>query len=327
MLWLAVLLGLGAAAIFAVGAVAQQQEASSVTGSGLSFVRNLLRSPRWWAATFADGLGYCMQAAGLAVGSILVVQPLLIASLVFALPLSARWNARPIRGRDLGWAVAIALALATFLIVGNPDGGVDNARFSRWVPSILGCGIVVLIGTTLALGRSTRRRSLGLAMIAGTLFGFASALTKSVMNLIGDGGGALATSWETYALVGVGVIGLTCQQLAFQAGSLEISFPAATVLDPVVSVAVGIAALDEGVRTSGLGWVLIALSATVMVLGTLALARAGVPTMPADAAEPQATSVSAGAPTSAGAAAVLPTGVGTNKARPNGSTRNPSAPA
>ena len=128
-------------------------------------------------------------------------------------------------------------------------------------------------------------------MIAGTVFGFASALTKSVMHLLGEGGGAVVTSWETYALVGTGIVGLACQQLAFQAGSLEISFPAATVLDPVVSVAVGIAALDERVQAGGAGWVLIAISATVMVLGTIALARAGVPTLPHEPGEPQATSV------------------------------------
>jgi hypothetical protein len=152
------------------------------------------------------------------------------------------------------------------------------------VSSIIGCGAVVAVGTAFALGRSVRMRSLGLAIVAGTLFGFASVLTKSVMHLLGQGLSPLLSSWETYALVGVGVVGLTAQQLAFQAGSLEISLPAATVLDPVVSVIVGIVALDETLNADGAQWVLIAISAMVMVVGTIALARAGVPTTPAPAA-------------------------------------------
>lgn len=276
--WLAVLLGLSAAAIFAVGAVAQQQEASRIEGQGTTFVRDLLRRPRWWAATFADGFGYCLQAAGLAVGSILVVQPLLIAALVFALPLSARWNARPIHQREIGWAVAIAIALALFLVVGNPDGGRDVTRFADWVPSLVGCGIVVAAGGVLALGGSVRVRSLGLAMMAGTLFGLASALTKSLMHLLGEGAGSALSRWETYAVVVAGLTGLLCQQLAFQAGSLEISLPAATVLDPLTSVVVGVAALQERLQADGAEWLVIGASVVVMFSGTIALARAGVPT-------------------------------------------------
>ena len=275
--WVAVLLGLGAAVVFAVAAVAQQQEAAGVDGRGTGFVSGLLRSPRWWAATVGDACGYLLQAAALGVGSILVVQPLLITSLVFSLPLSARWNSRPIRRRDLGWAGIVAGALAVFLLVGDPGGGRNANTFGHWVPSIIVGAVVVVVSLFVALTGSDRARSIGLAIAAGTMFGFASAFTKTVMFQLGEGVGPLLRSWETYAVVGTGAIGLLCQQLAFQAGSLEISFPAAIVLDPVVSVAVGIAALDERIHANGIGWLLIALSGAAMISGTVALARAGVP--------------------------------------------------
>ncbi len=290
MSWLPVFLALVAAAIFAVGAVAQQQEASSLGETGAGFIRGLLRSPRWWAATIGDAMGYLLQATALAVGSILVVQPLLIASLVFSLPLAARWNARPISRGAMAWAGAIAVALATFLVVGDPGGGVDIADFKHWVPSIIGCSTLTAGGFALALSGRVRLRAIGLAVVAGTMFGFASALTKSMMHLLGSGVGNALTSWEVYAVVATGGIGLVCQQLAFQAGSLEISFPAAVVLDPVVSVAVGLAALDERVHASGVEWVFIGGSAIVMIIGTIKLARVGAPTLPtqteADRAQP-----------------------------------------
>ena len=280
---LAVVLTLAAALVFAVGAVAQQQEAANVDQHGAGFVTQLLRSPRWWAATGGDFIGYLLQATALSVGSILVVQPLLITSLVFALPISARLNARPIRRRDLGWAVVIALALATFLLVGNPGGGRATNTFRHWVPSIIACGALVGVGGALAVGTSSRARGIGLAIVAGTMFGFASALTKTLMHQLGEGVEVALASWETYALVGAGGIGLLCQQLAFQAGSLEISFPAAVVLDPLVSVGIGIAALDERVHADGLEWALIGLSAVAMISGTVALARVGAPTPPRQA--------------------------------------------
>ncbi len=280
MSWVAVLLALGAAAIFSVGAVAQQQEASNLGETGAGFIGGLMRSPRWWAATIGDGVGYLLQAAALAVGSILVVQPLLIMALVFALPLAARWNARPISRGAVAWAGAIALALATFLVVGDPGGGVDVATIKQWLPSIIGCSILTAAGFVIALTGRARLRAIGLAIVAGTMFGLASALTKSMMYLLGADIGHALTSWETYAVVATGGIGLLCQQLAFQAGSLEISFPAAIVLDPVVSVAVGLAALDEQVHASGIEWLLIGGSAIVMIIGTITLARVGAPTLP-----------------------------------------------
>ena len=276
--WVAVLLAVAAAAVFAFSAVAQQQEAANVDARGSGFVAGLLRSPRWWAATLGDGCGYLIQAAALGVGSILVVQPLLITSLVFSLPLSARWNARPIRRRDVAWAGVIAGGLAVFLLVGDPGGGRNTNSFEDWLPSILGCGLLAALGLALAAVRGDRGRSIGLAIVAGTMFGLASALTKTLMFHLDEGIGPLLRTWETYGVVGTGAIGLLCQQLAFQAGSLEISFPAAVVLDPVVSVAVGMAALDERVHANGIEWLLIGLSGVAMISGTVALARAGVPT-------------------------------------------------
>lgn len=277
--WVAILLALAAALVFAFSAVAQQQEAANVEAHGPGFLTGLLRNPRWWAATLGDGCGYLIQAAALGVGSILVVQPLLITSLVFSLPLSARWNARPIRGRDLSWAGVIAGGLAVFLLVGDPGGGRNTNSLEHWLPSIIGCGLVAGVGLVLAAMRGPRGRSVGLAMVAGTMFGLASALTKTLMFHLDEGIEPLLRSWETYGVVATGAIGLLCQQLAFQAGSLEISFPASIVLDPVVSVAVGMAALDERVHANGIEWILIGLSGLAMISGTVALARVGVPTL------------------------------------------------
>jgi drug/metabolite transporter (DMT)-like permease len=275
---LAAALAVGAAALFAVGAVAQQQAAArNVDAGGLRLIGRLLMSPRWLAATFGNLLGYALQASALAAGSLLVVQPILVTTLVFALPLGARWNHRHITRREVLWAVGLCAALAVFLLASDPEGGHDVTAFRSWAPSVVVAGAVVVTAAIVATMSTGRRRSLAFAIVAGTCVGFASALTKSVVSHLGhDVVGALG-HWEMYALVGAAAVGVFCQQLAFQAGSLEVSFPATMVLDPVVSVVVGIAALDERLQASGGMWGLIGAAVVVLVAGTIALARAGVP--------------------------------------------------
>lgn len=274
---LAVALSLLAALMFAIAAVAQQREASTTEAHGARLFLSLVKNPRWWAGTVTDNLGYLVQAAALAVGSLLLVQPLLVTMLLFALPLGARYAGRRITRAALGWAVALTVSLGVFLVAGNPDAGLDNAPFREWVTSLAFCAAAIVAGVVIAR-RPGRGRALGLAIVTGVLFGLVSALTKTVTDRLDDGVGALLGSWETYLLVAVGIGGFVAQQTAFQAGSLEISFPAATVLEPVTAVVLGMAVLEEHIRADGVEWVLIVLSALVMVAATAALARAGVPT-------------------------------------------------
>jgi hypothetical protein len=277
--WLAALLAFGAAALFAVGAVAQQQAAAEQPDArGLRLMFRLLMSPRWLAASFGNVCGYGLQACALAAGSLLLVQPILVTTLVFALPLGARWNHRAITHREIGWAVALCVALAVFLLASNPEGGRNLAPLGDWWSSILICGAIVVVAGGIAVANEGRVRALCFAIVAGTCVGFASALTKSVVARLGHDVVATFGRWEFYALIGVAALGIFAQQLAFQAGSLEVSFPATMVLDPVVAMFVAINTLHERVRASGTEWVLIAASAAVLVAGTIALGRAGVPT-------------------------------------------------
>jgi drug/metabolite transporter (DMT)-like permease len=285
MTWAAIALALLAAFLFALASVAQQREAAKTGEHGIRLFEKLLRNPRWWAGVGGDTGGYIVQAAALGLGSLLLVQPVLVTTLLFALPLSARWNRRKIKRSELWWAGALIVAIAMFVLAGNPGGGVDVAPFSDWLPSLIVIGVLLAVSTGVILTRGGRARALALAISTGLLYGLTSALTKSVMNLFAAGPEPLFTSWEVYLLVVVAITGTALQQMAFQAGSLEISLPAVTVLDPVVAGVLGIVALQEGVNADGPVWGLIGLSVLVMVMGTAALARAGVPTPPTGTGE------------------------------------------
>ena len=92
-LLLPVVLALASALAFAAATVGQQRaaaESSDADARARRFVGQLLQNPRWIAATLGNAVGYGLQAAALGVGSVVVVQPILVTSLLFALPLSAR---------------------------------------------------------------------------------------------------------------------------------------------------------------------------------------------------------------------------------------------
>lgn len=262
-----------AALLFACAAVAQQSAASSVPeGSGL--VGELMRTPRWWAGIVGDGGGYAMQALALALGSVLLVQPILVSALVFALPLSARFSGRRISRRTWAMAAALTGALAAFLVIGNPTEGEGNAPLHEWVLP-LACLLVVVAGSTAAgfarIEAGWRALSLGVA--SGLLYGLAAALTKYVTDLFDKGLIEVLTSWQTWVLVGAGVTGVYLQQKAFQVGPLAASLPAVTIAEPLAAVFLGMTVLDERLRTDAIGIAVCVVTVVVMIGATLALSR------------------------------------------------------
>ncbi|GAA5091926.1 DMT family transporter [Nocardia iowensis] len=262
-----------AALFFALAAVAQQRAAASVP-EGDSLVRALLSNPRWWAGVLGDIGGYGMQVAALALGAVLLVQPILVSALVFALPLAAKLNGRRITGRTWATALALTAALACFLLVGNPTEGNTNAPLRDWlIPLTI---LVGLIGTATALGiraPAPGRRALLLGTASGSLYGLAAALTSYVTGLFEHGIGHVLTSWQTWALVAAGITGVYLQQRAFQAGPLSASLPAVTIAEPLAAAFIGVTVLDERFRTNTFGLVLTGLAVVVMCATTIRLSR------------------------------------------------------
>ncbi|MGB3770566.1 MAG: DMT family transporter [Rhodococcus sp. (in: high G+C Gram-positive bacteria)] len=270
---LAVLLSLVAALLFACAAVAQQRAASAVR-DGRSLVSGLVTSPRWWAGVIGDLGGYLVQVAALVVGSVTVVQPLLVSMLLFALPLAAKYSG--LRMRRATWLSAVGLtgALIVFVVVGDPTEGNADAPLSMWALPLAGVVTVALLATLAGLMvPSAGRSALLLGIGGGTLFGVAVAFTKYVSDLVESDPIASLTAWQTYALVASGVAGFYLQQRAFQAGPLAASLPAVTICEPLSAVFLGIVVLDERLRTDGPRAAIVVAAVAVMIATTVVLSR------------------------------------------------------
>lgn len=270
-----VALALVAAVLFAFGTVLQQRVAVTATdeeAAKAGFLLQLARKPQWLVGIATDGGGLVCQAWALAVGRLVVVQPILVASLVFALPIGARLNHRKVSRRQLLAALTVAGGLAIFLIVANPGGGRRDASSKAWVISIAICAACCVPLAALGWRARPRLRAALVGAAAGILFGLCAALIKSTVERFDGGLWHVVLDWHLWALAVIGYISMALGQTSLQAGRLAPAIATQTALDPVTSVALGVFAFDESVHTTTLGVVGALLGIAVMIGGIVALA-------------------------------------------------------
>jgi drug/metabolite transporter (DMT)-like permease len=272
---MAVLLALLAAVGYAVASVLQHHAARDQPDElalrpGLLW--RLVQRPQWLLGTAADVAGFGLQAAAIGLGSLVVVQPLLCTGLLFALPLSAAWQGRRLERRDWLAAAALSVALAVFLVVGDPSDGKDFATTRAWIvaAAILGPAIVVCLVAALRT-RHTARAVL-FALATALLYSVTAVLTKAAVTELGDGIDVFLTSWEPYVGIALGVGALLVNQSAFQAGDLQASLPTLTAAEPIVGSVLGLVMLDELITATGaLEWTAVIVAALVIVGSVIVL--------------------------------------------------------
>lgn len=274
---IAALLALGAAFFIAVGDVIHQRSAHAVTDEPvghLDLFRRLLTDRQWWCGSLVAALGFGLQAAALGLGSVLLVQALLVTSLLFALPINARSSGRPVSTTQWGWAALLAVAVAVVVVVGNPTPGHSRAAAQVWtaVVAVLGPALVAcVVGARALAGRPAAAVLLGL--VSGALWGVFAVLTKGVVGRLEHGVWAVLSAPELYVWALVAVAATAFQQSSFRAGSLAASLPTMTVAEPVVASALGVLVLGETLRPGDDGWAVLIAALAAMVLATVALAR------------------------------------------------------
>ncbi len=273
---MAVLAALAAALSYALASVLQQWEAEKQPADKalrLSLVGRLAKCPRWVAGLGFDVGGYALQWWALTIGSLVLVQPLLVVGLLFALPMKARLSAYRFHGWDWAGALLTTAGLAVFLVVSRPAAGHSNVSAVTWTILLSVAG--VLAGALVALGRrsSPRWRAVAYGTAGGIVYGVCAGLTKSCAHLLSLGVSHLFQSWQPYLLAGAGVAGMVLAQSAFQAGPLDASLPTLTATDPIVSVLIGAVAFGEALRVGVGATTLEVLSFSAVVAGIFMLAH------------------------------------------------------
>jgi drug/metabolite transporter (DMT)-like permease len=273
---LAVLFALGSALMYAFASVLQQRGASEQPADQalkLSLLGRLLRNPLWVVGLGCDVAGYGLQFLALGHGTLVVVQPLLVTGLLFALPLGAAWSGRRLGPWDWVAAVLVCAGLAVFLNRASPQPGHTDVRPFVWLLLLASAAGAVLLLVAASKGRVAWQRAVLLSASAGIVYGTTAALTKTSSHLLDGGLLHLLAHWQPWALLVSGVGGMVIAQSAFQAGSLDASLPTMSVVDPVVSIIIGAVAFGESVAAGPGDLAVEVIALAVMSGGIFLLAR------------------------------------------------------
>jgi uncharacterized membrane protein len=243
------ILALVAAFFFALAATLQQKGALGMGGVSLGSPGSLvaLAKQTWWLlGTVALLCGYAFQAVALDHGRLAVIQPLLVTTIVFALPLGYLLTNQGVHRKEIIGAAVVVLGLAVFTFVGQAGDGVDNAPADEWAIVVVVLSAISLVLLLLGGRGSVARKAALYGACAGVLYGLSASLCKPTMEILDDENvRAVLGSWEFYAFAVAGVLAFLVQQVSLATGKLATSVATVAVCNPLVSIVIGTLLLDE----------------------------------------------------------------------------------
>jgi len=269
-------LALAAAALFGASSVLMHTQARAAPADQAlkpSLLVHLARQPAWLAGIGTQIAGFALLATALEMGSLSLVQAIIPAGLLLALPLAARVSGKRLRRADWVGVVATIAGLAVALVIADPATGRSTPTAAGWAVLLVLTGVSTAVLLVASARLTSAARAVTLAVAAGLILGLNAVVTKAAATRFSHGIGAGFSSWETYAVALFGLGGLLLMQSAFQAGEIEWSLPTLTVTNPVLSIVVGLTLLDETVAAHGVALGVLVVSLAVMVWGVMALAR------------------------------------------------------
>jgi drug/metabolite transporter (DMT)-like permease len=273
-------LAIVAAFLFAVAATFQQRGALElgVSADGLRSFLKLGGSSWWVGGTAALLVGYVAQAIALDRGRISIVQPLLVCTVVFALPLGYFVTSQVVTLRQgIGAAIVVA-GLAMYALFGKPASGKDFAPNDEWAVCLVLAG-AVCAALMVAGGRSGGvRKAAFVGVTSGILFGLSACMTKPTLETLhNDGVAGVLSSWEPYGLALAGIAAFVLQQVSLAEGFLATSVATVSVSNPIVSVLIGIVLFDERLKDPAWHKVVAFAGLGLAAVGAIAISKAREP--------------------------------------------------
>ena len=268
-----VFLALLASCLYALASVCQRLGVEATPGetAHTGLIHQMVRRRIWIVGFVVMTLGYLVQSIALHLGSVAVVQPLMVSELLAVVAILWFWYATPWRVRDVVSVLVAVAGLVTFLVVASPSEGTSSPHAARWI--ITSVVIAALAATLIALGSRGPDwwRALFLGSGASVGFAFLAVVTKSLTAVLMSDWVRALVSWQLYTLAFIGLTSFVVMQHAFRAGSLAISQSALILTNPIVSIVLGSALFHEQLRGGALAVTLEVFSLVVLVAGAISL--------------------------------------------------------
>ena len=271
------MIALASASGFAVSTSLQHHAASGVDRSAgaLSLLARLARTPLWLLASTLGLISFALHAMALHLGTLALVQPLMLCGVVLAIPVRAAVNRRLPQRSDLLAATLTVLGLAVFLAATKLTAG--NATPDQWRGAgacVMALTVFVLLNVLASRRRLGHLRATLLGASAGILFGLMAGLIKYVAHdLYLVGATATLLTWRPWVLALIGLTAVATNQRAFHAGRLAASMPVLNVVNVLVAMVFGWFVFGEAPVQGPMSLALQLFSAGVMALGLVWIAR------------------------------------------------------
>lgn len=235
-----------------------------------------VRRPVWLAGFAVMVGGFVFQAAALHFGTLTSVQPVLTLELPFLVAILGLWFGAPVTWREWLGAIMGAGGLAAFLAAASPHPGSRVPDLRVWglvsFSVVAACAVAVLLAQ---VGSAIWRAAMYGAASA-IMFAFTAALIRQVMLNASHHFGTLLLHWQVYAMAAAGLVAVFLAQNAFHAGPVTASQPSLVILDPLVSIGIGIGLFGDQVQTGDARVAVECVALTVLCVGGLVLARSPI---------------------------------------------------
>ncbi|MDR7299987.1 DMT family transporter [Haloactinomyces albus] len=273
------LAALAAGGCLAVTGLLQQRAASSRPKNeqlSLKLLIALVQNKMWLAGIGVAFLSYAFQAVALSLGPLALVQPLLVAELIFAVPISVRWRGARIGRREWAAVILVVAGLVIGIISAYPRGGDPLQPITLWAYAL--GGIFVIAGMSLVIGRmvSGPPRASLFALSGAAVLGLQSALFAATIALLRQDIGHTFTTWQPYTLIVASLAGMFLVENAYHAGPLAASMPVMDATLPLVSISIGVALFGEQIRTGTLALTGTAVGLALLIGGIIMLDTSSV---------------------------------------------------
>jgi hypothetical protein len=242
-------IALASACGFAVSTSLQHLAASRVapaTGA-VRLLLHLATTPLWLAASVLGLVSFSLHALALHLGTLALVQPLMLCGVVLAVPVRAAASGRLPGRRELLAVVVTVAGLATFLAATHFSPGRSAPNNGRALVScMLVAGAFAIFTILASRERRMDMRGALLGAASGVLFGTMAGLIKMVAHdLQYDGLLITMTTWRPWVLAVAGLLAVITNQRAFHSARLAASMPLLNVVNVAVAMTFGWFVFDE----------------------------------------------------------------------------------
>jgi len=215
--------------------------AAPARDKGWRLARYLVHNPLWLLGVGAAVGAFAFQALALNSGRLSVVQSILVTELVFSLVIGRVWLRRTVTTPAWISASVTCAGLGLFLAMSQPRGGHPSPTSGAWAPAVATMAGLTALFTVLAARGSPVRRAALYASASGIVWATMATFLKSVTDILASHGAlAVLEHGGVYGMIVAGIVGTVLTQAALHYGPLVVSQPLMVIVDPVVSIILGV---------------------------------------------------------------------------------------